>query len=342
MPTVLFRCDGGPEIGLGHVMRCRALSEAFRDQGWGSAFAMSQASAVYFGEDDPIVVPDGVAGAKATKAILNERDAACLVVDHYGLDAEFEREAAPAGTVTIVIDDLADRPHACDLLVDANPARTSADYAQLTSAQLLLGTTYAPLQPEFVTLRCAAEIAPAKARRLLITLGGADPGNVSGRLIELVPQFNAAGLSTTLIVGRANPGRAQLIERGRTLGAEVIANPSNLIALMATADIAISGAGVTCLEFACLGVPTVALILATNQREIAKALSNAGAVRTLDGGDNLDPQLVADTVIRLAPDSEARRRMSSAGQALIDGNGAARVVAEAARLHALRKLGKCH
>jgi UDP-2,4-diacetamido-2,4,6-trideoxy-beta-L-altropyranose hydrolase len=342
MPNVLFRCDGGPEIGLGHVMRCRALSEAFRDQGWGSAYAMSQASAMHFGDDDPIVVPDGVAGAEATRAILNERHGACLVVDHYGLDAEFERRAATAGTVTIAIDDLADRPHACDLLIDANPARTPADYAELTSARLLLGAPYAPLRPEFVALRRAPKAVPAKAERLLVTLGGADPGNVTSRLIEVVPQFNWAGLATTVVVGRANPRRAQLVERGRALGVDVIADPSNLVALMAVADIAISGAGVTCLEFACLGVPNVALILAANQREIARTVSEAGAVRILDACDDLEPRLVVDAVLALASDAAARTRMSSAGQVLIDGKGAARVAAEAARLHALRKLEKCH
>ena len=343
MPTVLFRCDGGPDIGIGHVMRCRSLAAAFRERGWASAFAMSQASAVWFVEDNPIVVPEGRIGAAAVKSIMVETNADCLVVDHYALDEGFERQAAPAGTLTIAIDDLANRPHDCDILIDTNPARIAADYAAHITprAQLLLGSQYALLRPEFAQLRRAPDdICRFAPRQVLAAVGGADPGNVSARLLEAVPQLSAAGMRTTLIVGHANPRRTDLAERARAVRAEVVCNPPDPVALMANADIAICGAGTTCLEFACLGVPTVALILADNQRAIAGAMHDAGAARVLDG-DSLQPAPIAEAVISLAIDAGARRRLSTVAQALIDGNGAARVAAEAARLHAVRKLEQC-
>lgn len=344
MPTVLLRCDGGATLGIGHVMRCRALAAAFRGHGWNSAFAISPGSAPLFAGDRPIVVEEGIAGAAATKAAMIEQDAGCLVVDHYGLDSEFERGATKAGAIVIAIDDLANRPHDCDLLIDTNPARTAADYAPHTGArtQFLLGARYALLRPEFAELRRSFDDVATAPAHLVAAPGGADPGNVSAALVlEVVPQLKAAGLETTLLVGGANPRRAELVARGRALAINVVCDPPDAVALMAGADIAISGAGTTCLEFACLGVPTVALILADNQRSVAKALADAGAARVLDAISRIEPGDLADAVIALASAPEARRQMSARSQALIDGKGASRVAAEAVRLHELRKLEEC-
>ena len=247
-----------------------------------------------------------------------------------------------ARALTVVIDDLANRAHDCDLLVDTNPARRPADYAPHTPArtQFLLGTSYALLRPEFAQLRRAPEdVAQATTRRLVMALGGADPTDVSTRLLDAVPQLDAAGIATTLIVGRANPRQAALVARGRAVGADVVCDPSDPVALMASADIAISGAGTTCLEFACLGVPTVALVLADNQKDVARAIGDAGAARVIDG--DVEPARIAETVIAIAADAKLRARMSAAGQALVDGGGAARVAEEVTRLHAVRKLEQC-
>jgi UDP-2,4-diacetamido-2,4,6-trideoxy-beta-L-altropyranose hydrolase len=325
---------------MGHVMRCRALAAAFREQGWSSVFAMSEASAMLFAEDTPIVAPDGLAGAAAINAAIVQQNAGCLVVDHYGLDAEFEREAAKCGALTIAIDDLANRPHDCDLLVDSNPGRTATDYAEYTVARtkLLLGGGYALLRKEFAMRRRSPnEDARSSVQHVVIATGGADPDNVSARLLEVAPRLKIAGMKTTLIVGQANPHQADLIEAGHAAGADVICNPRNPVALMASADIAISGAGTTCLEFACLGVPTVALILADNQRAVAKAIRDAGAGWIIDDGPPFDAKRVADVVISIATDAVARKRMGAAGQAMIDGGGATRVAAEAVRLYAVRK-----
>jgi UDP-2,4-diacetamido-2,4,6-trideoxy-beta-L-altropyranose hydrolase len=339
MPTVLFRCDGGAEIGIGHLMRCRTLAAALGEQGWVSMFAMTQASATFFASDTPFVVPDGLAGSVAVKAIMTAQHADCLVVDHYRLDAEFERQAATRGALTVVVDDLANRPHDCDLLIDINPARSPSDYAPHTPGRtkLLLGTRYALLRSEFAQIRRVPDnTAPAQASRLVIAPGGADPTDVSTQLLEAVPRLEAAGLATTLIVGRANPRQATLTAHGRALGADVVCDPADPVALMASADIAISGAGTTCLEFACLGVPTVALVLADNQRDVAKAIGDAGAARILDGA--VVAARIAETVITIAADQNLRTRMSAAGRALVDGAGAARVADEVTRLHAVRKL----
>jgi UDP-2,4-diacetamido-2,4,6-trideoxy-beta-L-altropyranose hydrolase len=344
MPAVLFRCDGGPEIGIGHVMRCHALAKAFGDLGWRCSFAMSQASASLFLQENANVVPDGNDGTSSVSAAIAAQNIDCLVVDHYGLDAQFEREAAKVAALIVVIDDLANRPHHCHLLVDSNPQRQASDYAQYTTAntRFLLGARYALLRSEFGHLhRARGQRLKRTPKRLIIALGGADPGNVSAHLLEALPHLSGAGLQAILIVGQANPNRAGLIARAEALGAEVVCDPPNLVALMADADIAISGGGTTCLEFACLGVPTLAIILADNQRAIARAIENAGAARLLDGDDSLNPRRVADAVMAMVSDWKLRQHMGAAGQTLIDGKGAERVAEETAQLLAARKLEKC-
>src|SRR5262245_54187899 len=141
MPAVLLRCDGGPTIGMGHLTRCRALAAAFARLGWRASFAVTRETAAAFAHGDVVIVPPGLAGAGAVADTCRTHAVDCLVVDHYELDAGFEATArGPAGAV-LAIDDLADRPHACELLVDPNPERVAADYAMLTAraTRLLLG-----------------------------------------------------------------------------------------------------------------------------------------------------------------------------------------------------------
>src|SRR5437764_12624490 len=116
MAAVLFRCDAGPAIGLGHLVRCKALACEFVDLGWQCWFATSQESASLLADSPPIIVPPGNDGATVVAAAANKRNVGCVVVDHYGLDDRFERVIAEANLVVTAIDDLANRKHHCDLL----------------------------------------------------------------------------------------------------------------------------------------------------------------------------------------------------------------------------------
>ena len=151
MSAVLFRCDGGPELGIGHVMRCSALAAAFGALGWRSAFAVTRESAPLVSGREVVIVPPGREGASVVAATCSAEDFEILVVDHYGLDAAFEGAARGAAALVVVIDDLADRAHDCDVLLDPNPERAPADYDRLVSREtrLLLGLKHASLRAEF-------------------------------------------------------------------------------------------------------------------------------------------------------------------------------------------------
>jgi UDP-2,4-diacetamido-2,4,6-trideoxy-beta-L-altropyranose hydrolase len=331
MPFVLFRCDGGPEIGMGHIMRCRALDFAFDERGWERGFAVSRTTAAWVKDLNPIVVPNGLEGVEAVNNIIQDRKADCIVIDHYGLGADFEKQFMREGTLVVALDDLPNRPHHCDVLVDANPGRVESDYLDWLHDRrrtvLFLRSRYALLRPEFWRARERGfRGLRRKPRKLLIALGAADPNNLSAQLVEAATAFRAIGLSVTLIVGQTNPRLEDLKHRCKAHDVRLLCNPPDLVAVMGGADIAISGAGTTCYEFACLGVPMVALIMVDNQRDVGYAVESIGAASVIDCRAGLDLQRVIDEVSAIASDLVLRERISAAAQAMISGDGARRLV----------------
>jgi UDP-2,4-diacetamido-2,4,6-trideoxy-beta-L-altropyranose hydrolase len=316
-------------------MRCRSLAAAFAALGWRHRFAVTRQTAPWLSNGDPIIVPPGIDGAHAVAQAVTAIGVICLVVDHYGLDATFESAARGKASMMLVIDDLADRQHDCDLLVDPNPERVAADYAGRTNGatRFLLGPQYALLRPEFAARRPARVRPPRQpAERLLITLGGADPHNVSQRLLEALPRLGDSGLKTVLVIGPANPHRETLAALAPSLGVEIVVDPPDLVGLMLDADLAVSSASTSFWELACLGVPALVVVTADNQRAVALAAANAGAALVLGESNRLDPRDLTTAITALAADPERRQRMSDAGRKLVDGKGAERVAAAVARI----------
>jgi UDP-2,4-diacetamido-2,4,6-trideoxy-beta-L-altropyranose hydrolase len=329
---------------MGHIMRCRALATAFADIGWQYRFAVTQETAPLVSDSDILIVPPGIDGARAVAKAGTATNFGCLVVDHYGLDARFETAARGKTSRVVVVDDLADRRHHCDLLVDSNPERVSADYTALTAeaTRFLLGPKYALLRSEFVRRR-PAQVRPARrhAERLLITLGGADPDNVSQRLLEALSLLEGSPLMTVLVVGPANPHREMLAACGTSAGVKVLVDPPDIARLMCEADLAITTASTSFWEVACLGVPAVVVVTADNQRPVGRAVENAGAAVVIGERHHLDVHKLAATIVSLTADPERRQRMSQAGYNLVDGRGAARVAAAVASLHAAQPQEIC-
>jgi UDP-2,4-diacetamido-2,4,6-trideoxy-beta-L-altropyranose hydrolase len=337
--NALFRCDGGPHIGLGHVVRCRALAAAFETLGWRCWFAMTRETARLLAVADAIVVPAGIAGAPAVNAAVTARKVDCLVVDHYRLDATFERAARGGARLVLAIDDLADRRHDCDLVVDPNPERTAGDYARHVGrgTQFLLGPRHALLRPQFAERRAPRPRAPRRnARRLLITLGGADPENLSARVLAALPSVPGEAPSALLVVGPAHRQHKRLVIQAAAQGVDLVIDPPDMADVMAQADMAVTAGGTSCWELACLGIPMLLIVTADNQRGVARALAAAGAALVLGDSHHLDGHTIADAIGALAGDRELRRRMALAGRKLVDGRGANRVAGVVAKTIAAR------
>lgn len=331
-PRVLFLADAGPTVGGGHVMRSLTLARALQDQGAACTFLAPPAVATVldsFGTDVERIAIDAL-DLPALIDVAADRALAfdAVVIDHYGLSAPDHRRIA--GTKpTLVIDDLADRPLAADLVLDSGPARQAADYDGLIPprAELLLGPNHAPVRPAFGLLRKAALARRASAppvRRILVSLGLTDVGAITGRVVDLMlPLTSEATLDVVLGSGAPSlPGLQALAARQPRLVLHV--DSQDMPRLTLEADLAVGAGGSTSWERCVLALPTLLLVLADNQREASQALAEAEAVLALDvAAPDFAAAFTAD-LSRLLGDSQLRDRLSTASAAICDGHGAAR------------------
>jgi UDP-2,4-diacetamido-2,4,6-trideoxy-beta-L-altropyranose hydrolase len=344
-PVVAVRVDASDQIGGGHLMRCLALADALTVRGAQVRFVCSSvtgplARRVLAAEHDlsRIDVPRDPVPAEGglLPHDVQERDAAAtvaacetspdwFVVDHYRLDGTWQRAVATATAARVlVLDDLADRVHDGDLLVDQTAGRQSRDYAALVPARctVLTGTRYALLRDEFARLRPRALVRRRQVgstRRILVALGVTDLGGVTG---AVVPQLLDAGDSVLdVVVGPAAPSLPALQELAAAdPGVALHVDSHDMGELMLRADLAVGAAGTSSWERSCLGLPTVTLVLADNQRFVAQVLGEVGAAHIVDRVED-----VGHRVRELLDDVPVLARMSAAAFALCDGRGADRV-----------------
>jgi UDP-2,4-diacetamido-2,4,6-trideoxy-beta-L-altropyranose hydrolase len=327
---VLIRCDAARRLGSGHAMRCLTLAQALAGRGTSVTFACSAESfetvPALGASGFPLISLDAPLDPAELVATGQQWDAA--VVDHYRLDARYETVLRHAAPVILVIDDLADRPHDCDILVDQTVGRQPSDYAKLVGSgtESRLGADYALLRPEFVLARPASLAARSKGRRvsrIFLSLGMTDIDGITAWALKATL---AANLDAEIAV--AVGSSAESLPELRTLAA---ANPrvvlhldsTEICALIATSDLAVGAGGTTSWERCCLGLPTVMLVLADNQAMIAQTLARLGAAELVQSGD---ADAIVSTLRRLAADASARISISKAAGAVTDGRGTDRAV----------------
>lgn len=268
--------------------------------------------------------------ASTSLAALKDAAPDWLVVDHYALDARWEALLAPACGRMLVIDDLADRPHACDMLLDQNLGRCAADYAALLPAgcETLIGQRFALLRPEFRALRTAS-LARREApllRNILVSMGGIDKDDATSAVLDGI---DAAGLpgsvAVTVVCGRDAPWLDRVRRRAARmrLPTEVLVGVSDMAERMLQADLAIGAAGGTAWERCCLGLPSIVVVLAENQRPGAEALAGAGAGWVIDDIVAVPRALPGLLAAAAAPATLAQAARRAAG--ITDGRGAERV-----------------
>ncbi|WP_417525551.1 UDP-2,4-diacetamido-2,4,6-trideoxy-beta-L-altropyranose hydrolase [Marinovum sp.] len=355
-PVVAFRADASIDIGTGHVMRCLTLAAALQTRGAECHFLCrdlpghladsirAQGLTCHLlpaadPQDDGRTVHSrwlGVSGAcdaAQSRAVLDRISPDWLVLDHYALDAAWERAARPAGGRLMVLDDLADRPHSCDLLLDQTLGRMAQDYRGRvpSGTALLIGPRYALLRAEFAAQRAEslARRAPQRLAHILVSLGGVDRDDVTTRVLDRLADCPLpAGSRITVVLGCSAPAREAVARRAALMPVptRVCVGANNMAALMAEADLAIGAGGTTSWERCCLGVPTLLAVLAPNQAPSAAALCASGAA--LRFGDPADPTAGLVTALDEVTPAARLGAMSDAAAALVDGLGAARVVTE--------------
>lgn len=243
-----------------------------------------------------------------------------LVVDHYTLDKNWEIELRPCAGRMFVIDDLANRPHDCDMLLDHNLNRSGMSrYNGLVPDHCfrLVGPEYALLREEFISQRANLREHDGSIRNVLVFFGGVDPSGETLKTCRALSGFADERFTVTVIAGTANPRRDGIKvfcddHRGFTFFHRV----GNMAALMAEADLAIGAGGTTTWERAYLGLPTIAVWVAENQREGTEAMAEAGALWNLGRGQDVTPLQITATVEHAMESPAEMREMSRRAQRL--------------------------
>lgn len=309
---VVFRVDASLQIGSGHVMRCLTLAIGLRANGASCQFICREhpgnlASAIRqrgfavhllpMGHSCSITqtVGPGTAWLGATldqeiedaALALAPLAADLLVVDHYSLDSTWEVRMRSLCRKVMVIDDLANRNHECELLLDQNLGRHRNDYLGLTpdTANLLVGPAYALLRTEFSMLREHAipRRRAGELKRVMISLGGVDQDNITVDVLDALKRSSRNNLAITVVMGAAAPHieSVQRIAETMPWPTEVVVAVDDIAARMLNSDIAIGAAGSTSWERCCLGLPSIVLCLADNQKEVIQALVDAQVSRVI-------------------------------------------------------------
>ncbi|MBL8700127.1 MAG: UDP-2,4-diacetamido-2,4,6-trideoxy-beta-L-altropyranose hydrolase [Alphaproteobacteria bacterium] len=331
--TVVFRCDASPSIGGGHVARCLGYADAFAAAGHRVLFAISpETIACAPGLDRSAHARLTLAAADEPLAqVLEARGAGTadvLVLDLFGSGRREETAARPAARRLVVVDDMHDRPHACDVLVNTSASATPSQYAGLVpeGCRLLLGPGYAPLAPAFAALREATlkrRETTAPVARVLVGFGLTDPVDATSVALEALRPI--APPQVDVVIGAQAPHLARV--RATCAGwATLHVDTAEMPRLMAEADLAIGAAGSTAWERCCLGLPSVAIAIVDNQQGIAAALERAGAATVFGDLRDVTVERLRAAIASLLAEPTRRIDMARAAAAMCDGIGARRLV----------------
>jgi UDP-2,4-diacetamido-2,4,6-trideoxy-beta-L-altropyranose hydrolase/UDP-4-amino-4,6-dideoxy-N-acetyl-beta-L-altrosamine N-acetyltransferase len=309
---VVFRVDSSLEIGTGHVMRCLALAETLRSNGASIDFI----SRNHKGNLIKKIISKGFNVLKldnsSTKAPVNgfnqshwlgstqEQDALdCLsmlestqidwlIVDHYGINEKWEKLLKSTYKNLLVIDDLADRKHQCNILIDQTFGRVKKDYKDLVngSCEILCGPEYALLRPEFHEWRkfSLERRNSSNINRILISMGGFDFDNITEKVLETLydhPLLFKLKIVVVLNADAPHIESVRLKASSLPYSIEVKTNADNMAEIMANSDIAIGASGISTWERCSLGLPSIQFITADNQKFVAKLLSKKNAIRLI-------------------------------------------------------------
>jgi UDP-2,4-diacetamido-2,4,6-trideoxy-beta-L-altropyranose hydrolase len=336
--TLLIRADANVLMGTGHVMRCLALAQAWQGSGREAVFAMVEPSPAVRErllsegmEVVPIEVqPGSIDDARCVAELASQCAAAWVVVDGYHFGADYQRELKAAGLQVLFVDDYAHAGHyAADVVLNQNAGALENLYPRREPyTQFLLGSRYVLLRREFEPWRTWKREIPALGRKILITMGGSDPDNLTSRAIEALMHAGIEGLEAVVVAGGSNPHLDSLQPLTAQCGefVRLLRDPSNMPDLMAWADLALIAAGGTLWELLSMGCCILSYARNPVQAQIISRLHDEGIVHGLGYAQDCSPEQTAAALVDLANSQERRARFSRFARERIDGHGAERVL----------------
>ncbi|MFO2977046.1 UDP-2,4-diacetamido-2,4,6-trideoxy-beta-L-altropyranose hydrolase [Legionella pneumophila serogroup 3] len=338
--NIVFRLDSSNLIGSGHVMRCLALANALRERKVKVRFICCN----LIGNSIRVIRQNGFEvielinkpniqweqDAKETISYLKQMEKPdWIFLDHYNLDIKWEKEIRPFVNQIAVIDDLANRQHDCDLLIDQNYYdKKVCRYSNLVSKSCtkFIGPRYALLRSEFKEARALLKARSGEVQQILVFLGGNDAGNVTSFVlsaIEEIPLLNNKEMH--VVVGGSNPNRDKIREKCEKKGYHYYCQINNIATLMAKSDLAIGAGGLSTWERCSTGLPSLVVSLAHNQDVLVDNALSTNIFEYAGQANNLHYTSFQKQLLELILDSEKLRKMSINGLNLVDGLGSDRI-----------------
>ncbi|WP_394234920.1 UDP-2,4-diacetamido-2,4,6-trideoxy-beta-L-altropyranose hydrolase [Niallia oryzisoli] len=333
--NVVIRTDASLEIGTGHVMRCTTLAKQLEREGANitficrnfpgnsNLFLQNQGFNVY-----TLILPNiqnhwkwirenWKQDAEETKSAITSlnRKVDLLIIDHYGLDIKWESVMRAEVDHIMVIDDLSDRTHDCDLLLDQNYYLNMENrYNGLLpeSCIQLLGPNYVLLRDEFLLIDPSKIKRDGNVKNVLVFFGGTDPTGETIKTIQAIQELNCSKIEFNIVVGAANPQREK-IEYICNESSNIIfhCQVSNMAELMMNADFSIGAGGSTTWERCFLQLPSITIIVAENQRDIAHAVARKGAAICLGESSHITNHHIQEEFLKILHSSEKNVEMST-------------------------------
>ena len=348
---VVFRVDASLKIGTGHVMRCLTLAKMLKENGLNIEFIcrkhkgnlINKINSSGFNVYELEILEEAKVDNKLAHSqwleVTQQQDAndcinilklqKCdwLIVDHYALDEYWQKKLKTHYKKLMVIDDLADRKHLCNILLDQSYGRKYKDYLTLVpeECKLLLGSKYALLRPEFAEWRAYSleRRSRPEFKQLLINMGGVDLNNVTESILEELKTCSLpSDINIIIVMGINNPYLESVTTKMSTIPykIDIKVDVDNMAEIMANSDIAIGAAGSTTWERCCLGLPTIQIVTAKNQNAIAKSLVKNNAIKLLKDVKDLS-RIINDV-------SNWMTNLSYISRQVSDGSGLIRVMNE--------------
>lgn len=347
-----FRVDASNTIGTGHVMRCLTLADALYSRGARSHFlcrhiSTELAQQIQERQHELTILPVAIGNetdnelahsswlgetraqdAIDTAAAIGNKPCEWLIVDHYALDAKWETAMRTKASRICVIDDLADRMHDCDVLLDQNLYLDSTTrYVGKVPAECktLLGPRYAVLRDEFCMARASVQPRSGEVGRILVTFGGIDALNHTGVAIEALARLDLVGIEVDIVIGVGHPKRADILSLCAKHGFHCHIQTRRMAELMLAADIAIGAGGSASWERCCMGLPTIAVAIACNQEQLTHDAALAGVLHA-PRISFADAEELARHVATFIESPLWRQHISQKGMKMVDAHGVQRVL----------------
>ncbi|TYQ29202.1 UDP-2,4-diacetamido-2,4,6-trideoxy-beta-L-altropyranose hydrolase [Pseudanabaena sp. UWO311] len=340
--NIIVRADASAQIGTGHVMRCLALSQTWRVLGGQAIFMLANKSpsleARLRFEGMEVVYLSGEAGsdedAQQTLDLCQQFSTQWIILDGYHFGAAYQKAIKNFDVSLLFFDDNGHADHYyADLILNQNiSAKIDLYQSREPYTQLLLGTQYVLLRKEFLSWKNWQRVINPIASKILVTLGGSDPDNITLKVIQALQQVNSGNLEVIVVVGGSNPHYEKLqteVAKSRTR-ITLQRNVSNMPELMAWADIAIAAGGSTNWELAFMGLPSLVITVADNQKESIAELDRQGVITNLGWHQDLSIEWISFALQKLMCDRLNQKKMSQQGQQIVDGEGVMRVVSKIA------------